>query len=374
MGARHGRIEIGVGEDDVGALAAQLEGQTLERGGGVGHDLLGRAVLAGEGDLVDAGMPHQRGAGVRPVAGHDVDHAVGEARLLGQVGQPQRGQRRLFGRLEHQRAAGGQRRGPLPGDHQHGEVPGNDLPGHPHRLAAGVAEKVARHAESSARRACRPSRRSSGRCRPRPAGRRSARRGSACRCRGFPGPPVPRSSCWIRSARRNSSRPRSRALIRGQGPCSNASRAARTARSTSSAVPWATSAITSSVAGLMVGKVLPSLAATQRPPIKHSVYLISATVLVSMAVAMIHLQRKRESKNVRQARRRYGPPSHMKNSRGAVVYGACNFRGGASSEYIIPLCLQQRNKFRSYAPDFCRQVENFQAVVGRRVGPAGAGG
>ena len=40
----------------------------------------------------------------------------------------------------------------------------------------------------------------------------------------------------------------------------------------------------------MVGKVLPSLAATQRPPIKHSVYLIPATVLVSMAVAMIHLQ------------------------------------------------------------------------------------
>ena len=58
------------------------------------------------------------------------------------------------------------------------------------------------------------------------------------------------------------------------------------------------------VAGLMVGKVLPSLAATQWPPIKHWVYLISAGAAVSVAVAMICLPMKRKrlkkTENVRQ--------------------------------------------------------------------------
>ena len=38
---------------------------------------------------------------------------------------------------------GGQRGTPLPGDHQHREVPGDDLTGDADRLFAGVAEVVA---------------------------------------------------------------------------------------------------------------------------------------------------------------------------------------------------------------------------------------
>ena len=54
QGAVDGRVEIGVGEDDVRALAAQLEGDPLERVGRDLHDDLAGASLAGEGDLVDA--------------------------------------------------------------------------------------------------------------------------------------------------------------------------------------------------------------------------------------------------------------------------------------------------------------------------------
>src|SRR5262249_37565003 len=49
-----GRVEVGVGEDDVGALAAQLQADALQVApGGRLHDELAGGVLAGEGDLVD---------------------------------------------------------------------------------------------------------------------------------------------------------------------------------------------------------------------------------------------------------------------------------------------------------------------------------
>ena len=82
------RVEVGVGEDDVGAFAAQLEGQPFEGFGRVPHDDLGRLVFAGEGHLVDARVFDDRGTGGGAVAGYDVDHAVGDAGLLGQPGHP----------------------------------------------------------------------------------------------------------------------------------------------------------------------------------------------------------------------------------------------------------------------------------------------
>ena len=54
VGALDGGVEVGVGEDDVRALAAQLQADALQvaLGRGLHDDLAGR-VLAGEGDLVD---------------------------------------------------------------------------------------------------------------------------------------------------------------------------------------------------------------------------------------------------------------------------------------------------------------------------------
>ena len=104
--------------------------------------LRGRA-FAGERDLVDARMLHERRTGGRAVTRHDVDHAVRNAGLLREPRHPQASQRRLLGRLHDDRATSRQGRAPLPGDHQRRKVPRNDLADHADRLAPRVAEVVA---------------------------------------------------------------------------------------------------------------------------------------------------------------------------------------------------------------------------------------
>ncbi len=67
-------VDRRVVEDDVRGLAAELERQPLARCRRPPLDRLADLGRAGEGDLVDAGMVDERGAG-RAVAGDDVDHA-----------------------------------------------------------------------------------------------------------------------------------------------------------------------------------------------------------------------------------------------------------------------------------------------------------
>ena len=56
VGAFDGRVEIGIGEDHVRALAAQLEREPLHRLGRFALNDLRRRAFAGERDLVDARM------------------------------------------------------------------------------------------------------------------------------------------------------------------------------------------------------------------------------------------------------------------------------------------------------------------------------
>ena len=72
-------LEVGVGEHDVGVLAAQLEGDLLHRGRGRGHDPPAGGQAAGERDQVDAGVLGQRRAGV----GAGAEHEVGRRRPAG---------------------------------------------------------------------------------------------------------------------------------------------------------------------------------------------------------------------------------------------------------------------------------------------------
>ena len=83
-------LEVGVGEDDVRALAAELEADLLHVVGGQPHDLLAGRRLAGEGDLADPGMAGDRRAGRAARAGDDVDDAGGEAGLEGELAEPDR--------------------------------------------------------------------------------------------------------------------------------------------------------------------------------------------------------------------------------------------------------------------------------------------
>ena len=96
----------------------------------------------GERNLVDVHVSCDRLAGRRAVAREQVDHARRIAGLLDQIGDHERRERGLLGRLQDDGAAGGKHRCELPGQHEEGEVPRNDLAHHAHRLALGEHEKA----------------------------------------------------------------------------------------------------------------------------------------------------------------------------------------------------------------------------------------
>ena len=138
----HG-VEVDVVEDDDRRLAAELEVDPLERLGRVLGDPLAGLDRAGERDHVDVLVLDQRRAGV-VAAGDDVEHALGQE-LRGDLGEPERAQRRRRGRLEDDRVAGRQRGADLPDGHHHRVVPRRDLADDADRLAAdhrGVALEV----------------------------------------------------------------------------------------------------------------------------------------------------------------------------------------------------------------------------------------
>ena len=121
-----GDLAVGVGEDDVGVLAAQLEGDLLDGRGGRGHHPSPGHQTAGEGDQVDARVLDQRGRGVGPGAEDEVADAGGQAGLLEQPHQDDAGVRRELARLEHEGVAGREAGRDLPGGLQERVVPGCD--------------------------------------------------------------------------------------------------------------------------------------------------------------------------------------------------------------------------------------------------------
>jgi len=64
--------------------------------------------VAGEGDLVDVGMADHRRSSGFAVAVEDVDDAVGEAGLQGELGQLDAGDRGLLGQLHDDGVAAGE--------------------------------------------------------------------------------------------------------------------------------------------------------------------------------------------------------------------------------------------------------------------------
>ncbi len=134
-----GGVEVGVGEDDVGVLPPQLQGDLLDVAAGGANDLLAGIDTAGKGDQVDVVVLGQLGADAGARSEHRVDHPPGEAGLFGQFGHLEGGQRGELARLHDDGTAGRQRRGHLPGRLQQGIVPGGDLPADADRLAHDAA-------------------------------------------------------------------------------------------------------------------------------------------------------------------------------------------------------------------------------------------
>src|SRR6185312_6419750 len=141
----HG-LRIHVRQHDDRRLAAELERDALQGGGGGDVDQLADFGRAGERDLVDTRMCNQRGAGRLAEARQDVDDAGWEAGLEDQLAQSQGAERRLFCGLEHAGAAGCEHGRELQRGHEEWEIPRDDLGDGSNRLAHGVG------VESGARR------------------------------------------------------------------------------------------------------------------------------------------------------------------------------------------------------------------------------
>lgn len=124
-GGRRG-LQVGVGEDHVGALAAELQGEALHAIGAAGHDVLAGPGGAGEDDLGHTGVVHQGGSGHRTLARQHLEQPGGQPGLQGQFRQAQCGQRCGLGGFEQDGVAGGECRGRAPGGDRHREVPGGD--------------------------------------------------------------------------------------------------------------------------------------------------------------------------------------------------------------------------------------------------------
>lgn len=123
-----GVVDIRVVEDDVRALAAQLQGDLLQvRSRGRLHDLTAHDGAAGEGDLVDIHVRGDGRTGDLTEPGENVDDARWETGLFDKIAHVESGEGRLLGGLENDGVAAGDGGADFPRPHEEREVPWDDL-------------------------------------------------------------------------------------------------------------------------------------------------------------------------------------------------------------------------------------------------------
>ena len=132
------RRRIRTGDQRV--LAAQLQRQRLERRGSGTHHRAAGGDAADEADLRHLRMRDQRDARVA-TAGDDVEHAR-RKNAVPELCDPQRRKRRLVGRLDDERVAGGERGAALACGEEQRMVEGADPADHAQRLAQRVVERA----------------------------------------------------------------------------------------------------------------------------------------------------------------------------------------------------------------------------------------
>jgi ParB family chromosome partitioning protein len=121
-GDRH--VDVSVLEDDERRVAAELHRRADDTRRTQLEEPTADRRRAGERELAHACVAQDRFHERRRLVGaHDVHHALGHAGLVQQARDRDRGQRRLLSRLDHDRAAGGERRTELPRGHGSREVP-----------------------------------------------------------------------------------------------------------------------------------------------------------------------------------------------------------------------------------------------------------
>ena len=127
--------EVGVVQDHVRGLAAELERDALDGLRGHLADALARRRRARERDHVDVVVRGDRLADDGAEPRHEVEAAGGQAGLLEDLGEDERVQRRDLAGLDDDRAAGGERRRDLRADLVQRVVPRRDAADDADRLA-----------------------------------------------------------------------------------------------------------------------------------------------------------------------------------------------------------------------------------------------
>ncbi len=129
-----GEVEVDVGEDDVGVLAAQLLVRALDRGRRCAVDRLPGREPACEADHVVDWVRRQRGADGQAIAEHEVHDAVRHAGLGAEPREHHRRQRRDLAGLDDTGVAGCQGERELPRQLEQRVVPRRDERAHLDRL------------------------------------------------------------------------------------------------------------------------------------------------------------------------------------------------------------------------------------------------
>ncbi len=141
-------VDVGIREGDQRVLAAEFQQHRLDRVARRLHHGAAGLDAADERDLVDAGMGGEGGARFSP-AGHEAEDALRQ-QAVDELGQPQRGQRRLVRRLHHDGVAGGERRRRLAGREHEGMIERDDAADHAEWLAHGEVHRVGSHGDRGA--------------------------------------------------------------------------------------------------------------------------------------------------------------------------------------------------------------------------------
>ena len=123
----HGMFEVGVGEDEEGALAPELKGHRSPARAAHARDLAAGRGRAGEGHLVDPAVRDERASRVG-AAGHDVEDSGRQARLAREDCVVEGRKARERRRLHHRRVPRRERVRGLLRDLEEGRVPGGERP------------------------------------------------------------------------------------------------------------------------------------------------------------------------------------------------------------------------------------------------------
>lgn len=140
---RNGVVNVRIVEDNVGRLATQLQSDLLQVALGSGlQDRTANKGRTSEGHLVNIHVVRDGVTGDTSETRDDVDNTGGEASLLDELAHVQTRERGLFSSLQDNSVTGGDGRTNLPGPHERGEVPGNDLAANTNGLVAGVGKSL----------------------------------------------------------------------------------------------------------------------------------------------------------------------------------------------------------------------------------------